>query len=75
VLQNPETNMEEIKMDKPEIVPVKQIGDPEKKENDEQVEQGEKSKHLIRKSVHIFRKPRVEQQAILLKGKSEGNLN
>ena len=53
-------------MDKPELVYLKQISDPEKI--------GE-SKSDICKSVHIFRKPRVEHQARLLKSKSEGNLN
>ena len=62
-------------MDKPELVYLKQIGDPEKIENYGKVEQGGESIRYIRKSVHIFRNPIVEHQARLLKSKSEGNLN
>ena len=66
LFQQPATNMEDITNDKPKILLLKQIGDPEKVKNYENVTQGGESKSLIRKSVHIFRKPRVEHQARLL---------
>jgi hypothetical protein len=69
------TNTEKATMEKPEIVHLKQIGDPEKMENKRKVEQGGDSKSVLQKSVHNFRKPRVEHQVTLLKSKSEGNLN
>ena len=62
-------------MDKQEIVNLKQIGDPEKLKNYEIFKHGGESGSVLQKSVHIFRKPRVEHQARLLKSKSEGNLN
>jgi hypothetical protein len=69
------TNTEKATMDKPEIARLKQIGDPEKMENHRKVKQGGESKSVLQRSVRIFRKPRVEHQARLLKSKSEGNLN
>ena len=41
--------MEEFNIDKPDFVPLKQIGDPEKVKNDENVKQGVESKRCIRK--------------------------
>ena len=45
------TNTEEATVDKPELVYLKQIGDPEKIENYGKVEQGGESIRYIRQSI------------------------